>query len=143
MRRLFLILAGLALLAISIGAGYNAAGRKAGIVGTWQPVSEEFGGQNLLKPGIVTIKMNSGSHFMWMAYDKTKMITTGSGSGSYTVNGDTYVEHVDFAWREGGSDQAKVIGTEITFKIKIDGDTLTQTGQILGRDFKEVYKRVD
>ena len=143
MKRLFLILSGLALLAICIGAGYKAGGKKNSIVGTWLPVSEDFGGQNLLKPDTVTIKMNSNSHFMWIAYDKTSMKTTGSGSGSYTVNGDTYVEHVDFAWREGGSDQAKVIGTEITFKIKIDGDTLTQTGQILGRDFKEVFKRVD
>ena len=31
----------------------------------------------------------------------------------------------------------------LTFTVKVDGDTLTQTGEILGTSLKEIYKRLD
>jgi hypothetical protein len=109
------------------------------IIGTWQLVSGEVGGQDSLGNGTM-IKMISSKHFMFLSYDKSKMKTTGAGSGSYSLKGNTYTEHIDFIDVPGGEG---LVGTDAVFTVKVDGDTLTQTGEILGTPLKEIYKRVD
>jgi hypothetical protein len=109
------------------------------IIGTWQLVSGEVGGQDSLGNGTM-IKMISAKHFMFLSYDKSKMKTTGAGSGSYSLKGNTYTEHIDFIDVSGGEGLA---GTDAVFTVKVDGDTLTQTGEIQGALLKEIYKRVD
>jgi hypothetical protein len=63
--------------------------------------------------------MISAKHFMFMSYDKSKMKTTGAGSGSYTLKGNTYTEHIDFIDVGGGDGLA---GTDAVFTVKVDGD---------------------
>lgn len=55
--------------------------------------------------------------------------------GTYTLDGDEYAETVEFAI---GS-TAQLIGQQFKFKIKIDGDTYTQTG--VGNPYNEIWKR--
>ena len=105
--------------------------------------SGEYGGQSILTPDVVSIKMISASHYLYLDYDKKTMKTIGVGSGSYSYDRDTYTEHVNFAERENVPEAKQMIDKEVSFKVKLAGDTLTQTGQLLGRDLKEVYKRAD
>ena len=117
----------------------SAADAPNRIIGTWQLVSGEVGGQDSLGNS-TEIKMISAKHFMWISYDKSKMKTTGAGSGSYSLNGNTYTEHIEFIDVSGGEGLA---GTDAVFTVKADGNTLTQTGEIKGTPLKEVWKRVD
>lgn len=56
--------------------------------------------------------------------------------GPYTLKGDKYSEHIDYA----DGDTSAFLKKTFTFKIKVDGDTFTQTG--VGNGFNEVWKRV-
>jgi hypothetical protein len=145
MKRLALLVAVLAIVSTTISAGFNAAKekKKSLVIGRWQMVSGEYGGQTMLTPDAVSIKMISGNHFMYLDYDKKTAKMVGVGCGSYTYDGDTYSEHIDFADRPSVPDATQLIGKDASFHLKVEGDTLTQTGQLLGQDLKEVYKRAD
>jgi hypothetical protein len=56
--------------------------------------------------------------------------------GTFTLDGDKYNENIVYA-NESTKD---MIGTTLHFKIKVDGDTLTQEG--IDNSFNEVWKRV-
>jgi hypothetical protein len=55
--------------------------------------------------------------------------------GTYTLDGDEYVETVEFA--TGAT--AQLVGQKFKFKIKVEGDKYTQTG--VGNPYNEVWKR--
>ncbi|HEY2146735.1 MAG TPA: hypothetical protein VGH32_02280 [Pirellulales bacterium] len=56
--------------------------------------------------------------------------------GTFTLDGDKYTETVDYA-----NDSTKeLIGKTLHFKVKVNGDTLTQEG--IDNTFNEVWKRV-
>ena len=141
MKRLITVIgtAALVIATIAWAQSSTSAPQATRIIGTWQLVSGEIGGQDSLGNG-TEIKMISAKHFMWISYDKSKMKTTGAGSGSYSLKGNTYTEHIDFIDVSGGEGLA---GTDVVFTVKVDGDTLTQTGEIQGAPLKEIYKRVD
>ncbi len=56
--------------------------------------------------------------------------------GTFTLDGDKYNEKVDYA----NESTKEMIGTTFHFKIKVEGDTLTQEG--IDNSFNEVWKRV-
>ena len=66
-----------------------------------------------------------------------------SGLWKLFVRQRHYTEHVNFAERENVPEAKQMIDKEVSFKVQLAGDTPTQTGQLLGRDLKEVYKRAD
>jgi len=55
--------------------------------------------------------------------------------GTYTLKGDEYVEHVEYA----SENTASMINNSHTFKVTVEGDTLTQIG--IGNPWTEVWKR--
>lgn len=74
------------------------------------------------------LKMFNGSHFSFFNHDKTKGTDSlntlfVSGAGTYTLNGDTYTENLDFInfrdWE----------GKQFHFRLEFKGDTLIQTGE--------------
>jgi hypothetical protein len=108
---------------------------KTQLDGAWELLS----GQPLPK-GARDIKILSGGHFIFAAYD----IRTGkplySAGGTYILNGRSYIEHMDFA-----SDMiaAGLIGKDQAFAVEIDGDTFVQTGTLTnGKLLSERWKRV-
>jgi hypothetical protein len=104
--------------------------------GTWEMVS----GQQLPK-GARHIKIISGGHFVWVIYDVEKGKPLYTAGGTYTLNGASYTEHVDFM-----SDQisAGIVGKDQSFTVKVEGDTLTQTGALSnGQSLSETWKRVN
>jgi hypothetical protein len=63
--------------------------KKSQLEGTWELVS----GQQLPK-GVRDIKIISGGHFVWVAYDTEKGKPLYTGGGTYILNGSSYTEHV-------------------------------------------------
>jgi len=110
------------------------------IVGTWKLESADYSGQSKAT-GTIQIKMISKSRYLWVEYDPAKNKTLGSGAGSYVLNGNSYTEHVELLDVSGQGDAS--VGKDLTFTVKIEGDTLTQTGKIGQIDLKETWKRME
>ena len=103
--------------------------------GTWELVS----GQPLPE-GTRDIKMLSGGHFMFAAYDTQTGQPLYAAGGTYALDGNSYVEHMDFA-----SDKlpAGLIGKDQLFVIGVAGDTFTQKGILSnGKPLMETWKRI-
>jgi hypothetical protein len=133
----------LLVLAIALAAGGLAWSQTNGshaknsqLDGTWELVS----GQQLPKD-TQDIKIISGRHFIFVAYDTETGKPLYTGGGTYILNGSSYIEHVDFM-----SDviSAGMIGKDQPFTIKVNGDTFTQTGtRSNGKGLSQVWKRVN
>jgi hypothetical protein len=121
-------------LAWSQTTGSNA--KKGRLDGVWGLVS----GQPLPK-GARDIKIISGGHFVFAAYDTGNGRPLYTAGGTYILNGSSYTEHMDFA-----SDviAAGLVGKDQQFTVKVDGDTFTQEGTLSnGKALSEVWKRVN
>ena len=81
------------------------------------------------------LKFCTGRHWTVSQADPQTGVTIYHHGGSYTLDGNEYVETVEYA-NENTKD---LIKQTFKFTIKIDGDTLTQTG--IGNPFNEVWKR--
>ena len=110
--------------------------KKSQLDGTWELVS----GQPLPE-GARDIKIISGGHFIFVAYDTEKGRPLYTGGGTYILNGSSYAEHIDFASDEIS---AGLVGKDQPFTVKVDGDTFTQTGTLSnGKGLSETWKRVN
>jgi len=85
------------------------------------------------------LKFITPTHFIWTHFDpKTKKIGNSMG-GTYTCEGDTYIETPQFAY-EG---METYLGKAQKFTVKIEGDKLTQSGELSdGLKIQEIWKRV-
>ncbi len=105
------------------------------LLGTWVLVGE---------PGKVTeppaaggrLKFLTGRHWMITQADPETGVTVFHHGGTYTLDGDQYAETVEYA----NENTKELIKETFKFTIKIEGDTLTQTG--IGNPWTEVWKRV-
>ena len=105
------------------------------LLGTWILVGE---------PGKVgeapaaggRLKFFTGRHWIITQADPKTGVTIYHHGGTYTLNGDEYAETVEYA----NESTKELIKQTFKFTIKIEGDTLTQTG--VGNSFNEVWKRV-
>lgn len=129
-------------LAIALGAVFFAwsqtnggQAKKTPLDGTWELVA----GQQLPQ-GAREIKIISGGHFIFAAYDTEKGELLGTGGGTYILTGSSYTEHVDF----GDRISAGVVGKDQQFTAKIDGDTFVQAGTLSnGKGLSETWKRAN
>ena len=133
-----LLASAIALAAVSLARsqtrGNNAM--KSQLDGTWELVS----GQQLPE-GVKDIKIISGRHFIFVAYDTEKGKPLYTGGGTYILNGSSYTEHINFASDEIS---AGIVGKDQQFTVNIDGDTFTQTGTLSnGTRLSEVWKRIN
>jgi hypothetical protein len=119
----------------------NSASSSNQIVGTWKLESADYSGQPKAT-GITQIKMISKNRYLWLQYDPAKNKTQAAGTGSYMLNGNSYTEHVDLL--DVNSSQGNpYVGKDLTFTIKVEGDTLTQTGNIGPMSLKETWRRTE
>ena len=136
MKKVSLVLAiafGAVLFAWSQTNGGHA--EKSQLDGTWELIAGEQ-----LPKGAREIKIISGGHFIFAAYDTGKGELLGTGGGTYVLNGSSYTEHVDF----GDRISAGVVGKDQQFAVKIDGDTFVQAGTLSnGKNLSETWKRVN
>jgi hypothetical protein len=129
----------------------SAQEKKNPIEGTWELVSAKWTSPDTTSFFPITdhdrqIKMISRSHFVWISQDTSRKDVYGFGGGKYTLDGDKYTEHIEMFL------SPEWIGKSVTFKMKVEGDTLIQSGKMplkkLGlADYDletyEVYKRTD
>jgi hypothetical protein len=108
---------------------------KSQLDATWELVA----GQQLPKDARV-IKIISGGHFIFAAYDTEKGELLYTGGGTYILNRSSYTEHVDF----GDKLSAGIVGKDQQFTVKIDGDTFIQAGTLSnGKRLLETWKRIN
>jgi hypothetical protein len=111
--------------------------KKSQLDGTWELIS----GQPLPK-GARDIKIISGGHFIFVAYDTAKGKPLYTGGGTYILNRSSYTEHMDFASDEISG--AGLVGKDQRFTVKVEGDTFSQTGTLSNRKgLSETWKRVN
>jgi hypothetical protein len=111
------------------------------MVGTWKLVSAKYGGDDfdVAKLGR-TLKHITPGNFMWVSYAPDTGEVTRSAGGTYTFEGEKYVETPRYGISE---DFDAVKDKPNTFTIKIDGDTLHQNGELsTGLKLEEVWERV-
>jgi len=104
------------------------------LIGTWVLVG---------KPGEVgeapatggRLKFLTGKHWTVTQADPKTGLTIFHHGGTYTLNGNEYIENVEYA----NESTTNLIGQAFKFTVKVEGDTLTQTG--IGNPWTEVWKR--
>ena len=129
-------------LAIALGAVFFAwsqtnggQAKKSQLDGAWDLVA----GQQLPQ-GARDIKIISGRHFIFVAYDAEKGEPLYTGGGTYILNGSSYMEHVDF----GDRISAGIVGKDQRFTVEMNGDEFTQTGTLSnGKRLSETWKRIN
>lgn len=82
------------------------------------------------------LKFFTGRHWVITQADPDTGVTTFHHGGTYTLNGNEYAETVEYA----NESTKELVKQTFKFAIKVEGDTLTQTG--IGNPFNEVWKRV-
>ncbi len=104
------------------------------IIGTWVMVGT---------PGDVgeppaaggRLKFRTARHWAMTQADPDTGTVSFHHGGTYTLNGDEYVEKVEYATEN----LANYIGNAYKYKVKVEGDTFTQIG--IENPFTEVWKR--
>jgi hypothetical protein len=111
------------LLAIAWAQSASTMQNTNNVMGAWELVSHDFNGQPM-SANEREIKIISSKHFMFVVYDKGKMKTLGAGTGTWTLNGNSYTEHIDFIDVNGAE---SLNGTDAKFTVAVNGDMMTQS----------------
>lgn len=129
----FATIIGLAvLLPADDGAKTSQLAREA--VGTWI-LAGTPGKVEDPPPAKGPLKFLTGKHWTFTQADPQTGKVVYHHGGTYTLDGDNYTETVNYA----NENTANLIGQTWKFKLKVDGDTLTQTG--IGNPYTQVWKR--
>ena len=143
MKRLLICIAVVApaLSALAWGTFSDPATKRAQLIGTWQLVSAYHNGEPEMLAGKTEVKMISSRRFMWMEYDSAKNKTLQSGFGTYVFAGSSYTEHIELL--DAQIHGTPFVGKDLTFTVKIEGDTLFQTGSVAQIKLSETWKRIE
>ncbi len=118
----------------------NSHPGKSELLGTWELVSTRYGDAKDFTdyPGEPKrLKIINDTHFIWV--EVTGMKTTGSAGGHYTLDGDKYVETIEFAM----PGMEPFVGKPQRFTVKVTGDKFFQSGELsTGFKIEENWKRV-
>lgn len=123
MKRSIILAAGFSFAAIAF-AGAAVSGRKGEaplaerMVGVW---AMQAGTADIPKDGR-GLKFIADNRWCVVGSSTTTGKVAGAIGGRYTLEGDTYTETVEYAARPD------MVGKTLTFKLKGEGDTFTQTG---------------
>jgi hypothetical protein len=105
------------------------------MMGTWVLVGKPGNVREAPEAG-GRLKFRTGRHWtMTQASPDTGLIIMHDG-GTYTLDGDKYVETIEYANPSTAND----IGKSFMFTVKVEGDTMTQIG--VGNPYTEVWKRL-
>ena len=82
------------------------------------------------------LKFRTGRHWTMTQANPDTGLTVMHDGGTYRLDGDKYVETIEYANQSTAND----IGKSFMFTVKVEGDTMTQTG--IGNPYTEVWKRL-
>jgi len=144
-RLLALLLTGtLALAALGIGTLIASEEREGGalkttqlakdMIGTWIQVGTP---DKIVDPPPAKgpLKFMTGKYWTYTQADPETGKVVYHHGGTYTLDGDNYAETINYA----NESTATMIGQTFKFKLKVEGDTLTQVG--IGNPYSQVWKR--
>ena len=111
-------------------------------LGTWQLVSYKYGTN---QPGFTDfpesqrrIKLITDTHFSWVQFDTSTKKVSATAGGTYSLEGNTYTESIDF-----GLGLDTYLGQKHAFTIRVDGEKLFLSGTLAdGLKIDEVWQRV-
>ncbi len=112
------------------------------IKGTWQMESYKYGvtpsSFTSITPDRPHIKLITANRFLWVTYDAgTKKILESAG-GTYSLEGETYIESIDY-----GYNMDSYLGSKSNFKIKVEDGMFYLTGVLSdGYKIEEIWKKV-
>jgi hypothetical protein len=112
------------------------------IIGTWQLDSYKWGSSSSsftsLSPDRPHIKMITDSRFLWVTVDAgTKKILESAG-GTYTLDGENYIESIDY-----GYNMDNYLGSKSNFKIKVEDGMFYLTGVLSdGYKVEEIWQKI-
>ena len=104
------------------------------LLGTW--VHARGSGEGDPSGKGARFKFRTGQHWNLSWADPESGLVIEHDGGTYTLNGDIYVETFEYATER----TAGYIGRRFTFRVVVEGDTMTQIG--LDNPYTEVWKRV-
>ena len=111
-------------------------------IGTWKLVSTKYGDAKdftQYSEDSTRMKLINPTHFTWLEIDNNSKKVLTSAGGTYTLEGETYTESLDFA----GEGMAPYLGKAQKFTIRVEGDKLFQSGQLSdGLKIEENWVRV-
>lgn len=85
-----------------------------------------------------TIKILSGKHFQWAAFNFETKEFFGTGGGTYEYQNDKYVETIRFFSRDNSR-----VGMSLTFECRLDGNDWYHKGKgTTGNPVSEVWERI-
>ncbi|WP_238751801.1 DUF4488 domain-containing protein [Neolewinella maritima] len=87
------------------------------LAGAWEITGRKQDGEMRRRPVTGprrTMKILSGSHFQWIAYNTETAEFLGTGGGRYSVNDGQYIEYIDFFSRD-----PQRVGKQLSFDYKI------------------------
>ena len=144
MKKAGLILSAVVTLAFTVAlVGQQQATKGGGShLGTWELVSTKYGVDKDFSDYPKEqrrLKMITTTHFTWVDYDTATRKVSSSAGGHYSIQNGAYTETIEFV----GEGMERYLGKQQTFAIKIDGDKLSQSGQLSdGLKIEEVWQRV-
>jgi hypothetical protein len=119
----------------------KADGLAGKLIGTWKLISAKYDGEESdVTRSVTTLKHITPGNFIWVTYDSETKEVTRTAGGTYTVDGEKYEETPRYGL---GDDFDNNRDKRHAFTMKIDGDTLNQTGALAsGLKIEEVWERV-
>jgi len=105
------------------------------MIGTWVLVGKPGNVREAPEAG-GRLKFRTGRHWTMTQANPDTGLTIMHDGGTYTLDGDKYVETIEYANQSTAND----IGKSFMFTVKVEGDTMTQIG--VGNPYTEVWKRL-
>ena len=105
------------------------------LVGTWELAGTPEK-PNDAPEGVRGLKFRTGKYWTITNFDKKTGVVGFHHGGTYTLDGDTYEETVEYSTENN----APLSNQKFKFTVKVEGDTFTQIG--IGNPYNEVWKRV-
>jgi hypothetical protein len=138
---LFVALGLLCLVALGADNKSESGVNPTSLVGTWELVSVKYNDAKDFTaptPERKSLKFITPTHFLWVWVNPKKRITNSMG-GTYKLEGDSYVETVEFAF-EG---MEAYVGKQQKFAARLEGDKWIHSGVLSeGQKIEEIWKRV-
>ena len=114
---------------------------EAAHLGAWQLVSYKYGDNAKWTDAPQAqrrVKLITPTHFTWVAYEASTGKVQSMAGGTYARKGNAYTELIEFA----GEGMANYQGKKQPFTIRVEGDKLTQSGELSdGTKIEEVWQR--
>ena len=109
------------------------------LVGSWKLTAVQVNGQWQEIPEEVTqLKHITDSHFMWVQFRTEEKQILSAGGGRVALDKDKFTETVD----HGLGSVTSLLGQNLTFTFKLDGDQFVQSGKLGGGTLVEKYVRL-